>query len=140
MVKLFAYLSVRRTYRAGDLLIEQRQKADKAFVLISGSVDVTVLHREKQFRLQPLKKDDFFGVLALLAQFDWFFSVRAASDVEVLIIHRHAFQKVIEKFPAQKDVLIERVIQLRVKRLVDQTSYMLDTFISADEPLATSLI
>lgn len=140
MVKLFAYLSVRRSYRAGDLIIEQNKKADKAFLLINGSVDVSVLHRDKEIKLQPLKQDDFFGELALLAQFDWFFSIRAATDVEVLIINRNTFQKVIEKFPDQKDILVERVIQLRVSRLIDQTSYMLDNFISADESLATSLI
>lgn len=140
MVKLFAYLAVRRSYRSGDRLIDQGQKADRAFALISGSVDVTVRHRDQEIKLQPLKKDDFFGELALLAQFDWFFSVRAATDVEVLVISRHAFQKVIEKFPSEKDVLTERVIQLRVSRLVDQTSYMLDRYLSTDEPLATSLI
>lgn len=140
MVKLFAYLSVRRTYRAGDLLIEQNQKADRAFILISGDVDVSVEHRNKMISIQTLKQDDFFGELALLAQFDWFFSVRATTDVEVLIIHRHAFQKVIDKFPDQKDLLIERVIQLRVNRLIDQTSLMLDNFIAADQAPATSLI
>jgi len=140
MIKLFAYLSTRRSYRAGDQLIEQNQKADGAFILISGAVDVSVKHRGKEIKLQSLKQDDFFGELALLAQFDWFFTVTAATDVEVLIIPRHAFQKVLEKFPDQKDDLIERVIQLRVNRLVNQTSYMLDTFLSPDTNISTSLI
>ena len=140
IVKLFAYLSIRRTYQAGDLLIEQNQKADKAFILINGTLDVSVHHRDKDIRLQPLKEDDFFGELALLAAFDWFFSVRAVTDVEVLIIHRRSFQKILEKFPSHKDMLIERVIQLRVDRLVRQTSFMLDKFLSADEPPVISLI
>lgn len=140
MVKLFAYLSVRRSYRAGDLLIEQHEKADKAFLLINGTVVVSLQHRDREVTLQPMKQDDFFGELALLAQFDWFFSVKAVTDLDVLIIHRHSFQKVIEKFPDQKDMLIERVIQLRVNRLIDQTTYMLDKCIPADEILATSLI
>jgi len=133
MVKLFAYLSIRRTYRSGDLLIEQNRKADKAFILIDGQLDLSVLHRNREIKLQPLKHKDFFGELALIAQFDWFFSVRAASDTKVLVIHRYAFQKVLEKFPTQKDILIERVIQLRIKRLIDLTSMMLDTMIAADE-------
>jgi hypothetical protein len=37
-------------------------------------------------------------------------------------------------------MLIERVIQLRVDRLVRQTSFMLDKFLSADEPPVISLI
>jgi CRP-like cAMP-binding protein len=108
--------------------------------LINGTLDVSVHHRDKDIRLQPLKEDDFFGELALLAAFDWFFSVRAVTDVEVLIIHRRSFQKILEKFPSHKDMLIERVIQLRVDRLVRQTSFMLDKFLSADDPPVISLI
>lgn len=126
VVKLFAYLSVHRSYKTGDFLVEQGQKADKAFILVRGSVDITVIHRGHRMTLQRLEKDSFFGELALLAQFKWFFNAQAGDDTEVIIIDRTAFQKVIEKYPEQKDKLIERLVQLRVDRLVNQTSFMLD--------------
>ncbi len=131
VVKLFAYLSAHRSLKKGDYLIEQGKKAHQAFILINGAVEISVHHREKEIILQQLKPGSVFGELALLAQFNWFFSARAASDVEVIIIDQTAFQKVIEKFPEQKDKLIERVIQIRINRLESQTTFMLDQLLSA---------
>ena len=139
VVKLIAYLSRHRTFHPGDLLIESGKKADKAFILDGGSVEVTVTHRGEQVRLQRLENEGWVGELALLAQFDWFFSVQALSIVDVLVIDRNAFQKVMEKYPAYKDGLIERVIQLSVGRLVDQTSSMLDRMLSTGTIQSTAL-
>lgn len=138
VVKLFAYLSNRRTFHHGDLLIEQGKKSQKAFILVDGTVEVSVNHRDKEVTLQQLKDEGFFGELALLAQFDWFFSVRAVTDVEVLSIDRAAFQKVIEKFPHHKDQLIERMIKLRVDRLTNQTALLLDRLQAAEEQLSAA--
>lgn len=139
VVKLFAYLSTRRTFQPGDLLIRQGEKAEKAFILNDGEVELLVLHRGSEAVLQRLARHDFFGELALLAKFNWFFSVRALTVCDALVIDRTVFRKVLEKFPEHKDGLIERVIQLRVDRLIDQTSFMLDrlmpTDITATKPL-----
>ncbi len=132
VVKLFAYLSVHRICKTGEFLVEQGQKADKAFIVVRGSAEITVEHRGRRFTLQRLEKNTFFGELALLAQFKWFFNAVAGDDTEVIIIGRTAFQKVIEKFPEQKDKLIERLVQLRVDRLVNQTSFMLDQVLEDD--------
>lgn len=130
VVKLLAYLSTRRSFQPGDYLIEQGKRARQAFILISGTVEVTVHHRDKEIILQQLKGNSVFGELALLAQFEWFFNARAVSEVEVIMIDQTAFQKVIEKFPEQKDKLTERVIQVRVNRLESQTTFMLDQLLS----------
>ncbi len=140
VVKLFAYLCSRRTFQPGDMLIQQGEKADKAFVLSDGSAEMTVLHKGREVMLQRHEKEDFFGELALLAQFTWFFSVKAITMVDALVIDRAVFQKVLEKFPGEKDRLIERVIQQRVNRLIDQTSFMLDKLTPADEMPDTPLI
>ena len=126
VMKLIAYLSRHRTFQPGDLLIEYGAKADKAFILSEGSVEVMVTHKGQQVVLQQLENEGIFGELALLAQFNWFFSLKALSIVDALVIDRNSFQKVLEKFPAHKDELIERIIHLCVGRLVDQTSFMLD--------------
>lgn len=140
VVKLFAYLSSRRIYQPGDLLIEQGEKADKAFILNEGEAELLVLHRGSEVKLQRLKNEDFFGELALLAQFNWFFSVKALSVCDALVIDRSVFKKVLEKFPEQKDGLIERVIQLRVDRLIGQTSFMLDRLLPDDITATAPLI
>ena len=140
VVKLIAYLSRHRTFQPGDLLIECGEKADRAVILNEGSVEVVVTHRGEQVVLQRLENEGCFGELALLAQFDWFFSVKALSVVDALVIDRNAFQKVLEKYPVHKDGLIERVIQLCVGRLVDQTSSLLDKILPADTIPSTASI
>ncbi len=139
VVKLIAYLSRHRTFQPGDLLIEHGAKADKAFILSEGSVEVIVTHKGQQVVLQQLENEGIFGELALLAQFNWFFSVQALSVVDALFIDRTVFQKVLEKFPVHKDELIERVIQLSVGRLVDQTSFMLDKILPSGTIPSTTL-
>lgn len=130
VVKLLAYLSTRRSFQPGDYLIQQGKRANQAFILACGAVEITMHYRDREIVLQQLKENSVFGELALLAQFEWFFNARAASDVEVMTIDQTAFQKVIEKFPEQKDKLIERVIQTRVNRLESQTTYLLDQLLS----------
>ena len=139
VVKLFAYLSPHRSFKKGDPITIQNTDANEAYIIISGSVEITVEHRGRQITLQRLEKDGFFGELALLARFKWFFGSKAAEDVDVLVIDRNAFQKVIEKYPEYKDKLVERIIQLRIDRLASQTSYMLDQIIEPSNSPEMSL-
>ena len=132
VVKLFAYLSNHRMLKPGDVLVEQGSKAEKAFLVISGSAVVTVEHRGRTVTLQRVEEGSFFGELALLAPFKWFFNVQALDDLEVLIIARTAFQKVIDKYPKYKDTLIERLVQMRIGRLANQTAAMLDQMLDED--------
>lgn len=140
VVKLFAYLSNRRSYRLGDVLIEQGSQADRAYIISEGAIDITITHKEREVVLQRLSKGDFFGELALLAQFDWFFTARAATDLQALEIERSSFQKILEKYPDYKDQLIERIVQVRVDRLIDQTNFMLDNLALSDNDHAAGII
>jgi CRP-like cAMP-binding protein len=140
VVKLFAYLSTRRNYRQGDLLIEQGNQADSAFIINDGMIDIIITHKKREVVLQQLNKGDFFGELALLAQFDWFFSARAATDLQALVIERSSFQKILEKYPDYKDQLIERIVQLRVDRLIDQTNFILENMVLSDTDQAAGII
>ncbi len=140
VVKLFAYLSTRRNYRQGDVLIEQGNQADSAFIINDGTIDITITRKEREVVLQQLNKGDFFGELALLAQFDWFFSARAATDIQALVIERSSFQKILEKYPDYKDQLIERIVQLRIDRLIDQTNFILDKLVFSDTDQAAGII
>lgn len=126
VVKLFAYLSPRRQYKAGDILLKQGANADQAFILVKGKIDITINHRDQEITLQQLSENSILGELCLLAPFQWFFSARAVTDLDVIIIERTVFQKVIEQYPEHKEQIVERVVQLRVNRVVEQTANILD--------------
>ena len=126
VLKLFAYLATRKKYRTGDQIIIEGKEAEKAYYLISGTAEVTMNHRGNEVILQKLHPQTFFGELALLAQFKWFFSVYPLTECEILEISRESFQKILEKFPSKRDKLIEKIVQLRIQRLSEQTEFMLD--------------
>lgn len=126
VIKLFAYLAKRKKYLPDEKIITVDEKADMAFFIISGSAYVTTIHKKKEVVLQHLNSHTLCGELALLAEFKWFFNVRAKEECEVLIITREGFQKVLQSFPDKREKMIEKVVQLRVKRFLEQTGYMLD--------------
>ncbi len=126
VIKLFAYLAKRKKYQPGEKIITHKAVAQEAFYLISGTAEVTTFHHSREVTLQRIVPGTFFGELALLARFSWFFNVQPVTECEVLNITRESFQKVLDKFPAKREKIIERIVQLRVERLVEQTTFMLD--------------
>lgn len=126
VLKLFAYLAKRKQFHPGEQIIKYENHADMAFLLVSGRAELTTIHKNREVVLQELEPDTLCGELALLSKFDWFFNVRAVEECETIIITRESFQKVLEKFPDKKDKIVERIIQLRIQKLVEQTSFILD--------------
>jgi len=127
-VKLYAYLSTQEHYYADEPIIKQGDHADKFFLITSGEVAICEEHKGRQFYLQTLTADGlkYFGELSLLAEFDWFFSAHALTDVTLLTISREAFKKVMEKFPEYYAQTVAYIVKLRIDRFVDQTDYLLD--------------
>ncbi len=128
VVQLFAYLAKRKQYLKDEYIIKKDKEAGGAYILVEGSVDIILNHNNKNHILQTLEKGTFFGELALLARFNWFFNARAKTDSDLIILERASFQNVLDKFPAHREKMTERIVQLRIQRLSDQTSHMLDTF------------
>jgi CRP/FNR family transcriptional regulator, cyclic AMP receptor protein len=126
VIKLLALFSKRITFKAGDLIVRQGEPADRAFLILRGEVEVFEDYKNRQFNLQALGKMGFFGELSLLATFDWFFSVQARNEVELITINRESFQKIGAKFPDHLYMLTERIVQLRIKRMENQMHFLLD--------------
>jgi len=126
VLKLFAYLTQRKKFGPGEPIITNGKEAEGAYYLITGTAEIQTTHRNREVVLQQLKPHAFCGELALLARFKWFFSAYAVEECEVLMISRESFQKILEQFPEKKDQIIEQIVQLRVQRLKEQTSFLLD--------------
>lgn len=126
VLKLFAYLAQRKRFGPGEPIITSGKEAEAAYYLINGTAEIQTNHRNREVVLQQLKPHAFCGELALIARFKWFFSAYAVEECEVLMISRESFQKILERFPEKKDQMIEQIVQLRVQRLQEQTSFLLD--------------
>ncbi len=130
ITKLFAYLSRHRLYQPGETIIAHGQKADCSFYIIRGAIEIIVHHRGRDIVIQRLGDDSFFGELALLAHFTWFFTARATTPTELLIINRECYKKILEKYPEKREILTEKIIQLRIARFKSQTASTLDHLIA----------
>ena len=128
VLRLYAYLAGKETYEPGEVIIEQGTASDRMFLIMQGRVSICERRRERSFHLQTLSGDgiNYFGELALLAEFDWFFTARADTEVTLLSISREAFIKIHERFPAQYPLAVERIVKLRIRRFVNQIDYLLD--------------
>ncbi len=126
-IRLYAYLARRESYTRNDRIVNQGDPCDRMFLIMSGKIAICENHHDNEFCLQTLTADglNYFGELALLAQFDWFFSARALTDVRLLTITREAFLKVMEKYPERLPDAVSRIVQLRIQRFVDQTHFLL---------------
>ena len=127
VAKMFAYLAKKEEYIKGQNIITGGSRCDRFFLILSGEVDIYQIYNERRFHLQLLCADSFnyFGELALLSEFDWFFSARAWTDVVLLSISREAFTKVMERFPDSYQTMVQKIINLRINRFVDQSNYLL---------------
>lgn len=127
-VRLYAYLANKEQYNAREPIVIQGEPSDRLFLIISGEVAICEERNGREFHLQSLSGEGFnyFGELTLLAEFDWFFSARASTDVTLLSISREAFKKVMEKFPEYFAETVSFIVKLRIDRFVDQTDYLID--------------
>ena len=127
-IRLYAYLSNKEHYYAQEPIVAQDEPAHRLFLIVSGKVAICEEHNGREFHLQTLSEDGFnyFGELTLLAEFDWFFSARAITDVTLLSISREAFKKVMEKFPEHFAATVSYIVKRRIDRFIDQTDYLLD--------------
>lgn len=128
VLKLYAYLAQKEQYTRGETIIEQGKPSDRMYLIMQGEVSICEERNEQHFFLQNLTEEKFnyFGELALLAKFDWFFAARAVTDVTLLSISREAFIKIHERFPDQYPPAVERIVRLRVERFVHQIDYLLN--------------
>lgn len=126
--KLYAYLSNIEHYDAGNPILIQGEPCDRLFIIMTGRVSICENQNGREFHLQTLSADglNYFGELALLAEFDWFFSARAETETSLLTITREAFHKVMEKYPDQLPRTVSHIVKLRIDRFIDQTHYLLD--------------
>jgi len=125
--KLFAYLAKRETYKKGQIIMEEGKPCDRCFIIMGGEVDIHQHYNGRRFHLQLLQADslNYFGELALLSEFKWFFSARAWTDVTLLSISREAFGKVMEKYPESYQSMVKKIIDLRIRRFVNQSDYLM---------------
>jgi CRP/FNR family transcriptional regulator, cyclic AMP receptor protein len=91
-----AALAVEVSYPQGVALLQEGSRDDGFFILLQGEVDV----RHGAKLLQTLRRGQFFGEIALLADVPRTATVTTGTPVEALVISRADFRRLLGDSPA----------------------------------------
>jgi len=80
----------------GQVLVGEGEMGTYFFVIVSGRADV----RRKGKTVAELGKGDYFGELSILDRKPHSASVVCTADMDILILSRHHFDRVLESVPA----------------------------------------
>lgn len=139
ILKLYAYLSKKEQYSENQAILSQGTRCDRMYLIMKGEVTICEKYHDKHYQMQILTAGDlnYFGEMALIAKFNWFFSAWAKTDVSLLSISREAFQKVMERYPQAYPKAVEKIVTLRIDRFADQMNSMMKHADTSNWPKCT---
>jgi CRP-like cAMP-binding protein len=120
-LKLLAFTSDRMSFEAGQILFEQGDAGDAAYVVLNGSAEVLVDRAGSQIKVADLEKNAIVGEIAILCDVPRTATVRAHERLETLKISKDQFLRLLAEFP---DMAIEimRVLADRLGRTTAELS------------------
>ncbi len=97
-----------KTYAPGEIIFRRGDTADCLYVINAGEVEVIQGGEgENETILARLGEGEYFGEMALLSNAPRNATIRAATDLEVLTIHRDDFMSLHGSIPALRQSLEE---------------------------------
>lgn len=124
-------------YGNKDVIVSEGVVSNNAYVVVSGKVQVTKKMDKKTVIVATLKEGDVFGEMGLISETVRSASVVAVGDVEVGIIDKEGFEKVLGELPddvcAMVSALVERLrmttsLLTRIGLELDNTRQQLKSF------------
>ena len=98
------------TLRGGEWLMREGERADSAYVVLEGEVEITKQSGERQVFVALCGPGEIIGEMALLEQAPRSASGRAQSDSQLLVIGEHAFKQVLRASPTAALSLLSKVM------------------------------
>ena len=120
-LKLLAFTSDRMSFDPGQILFEQGDAGDAAYVVLNGSAEVLVNRAGSQIKVADLEKNSIVGEIAILCDVPRTATVRAHDRLDTLRISKDQFLRLLAEFP---DMAIEimRVLADRLGRTTAELS------------------
>jgi CRP/FNR family cyclic AMP-dependent transcriptional regulator len=109
-LKVFAYLCSREKFKEGEYLFRQGEDDGQAFYMISG---LAVLERKEGDLARTIRQcseGEFLGGLSLMGPMQRLFSLKAASEVNCLIIVREKFTRTLSQFQDLMPSLVKALV------------------------------
>lgn len=99
VLKLFAFLCKRQTYKMGDLIFQQNNDDTCSYYILKGKTKLVFKNEHKEFFIREYGAENYFGVLSLMTPMVKQFSLIAIEDTTCLVMNRESFSKVVDQFP-----------------------------------------
>jgi CRP/FNR family cyclic AMP-dependent transcriptional regulator len=123
MQKLLCFSAERLTYDAGQVMFNAGDSADAAYVVIEGTVEISVPTPSGPIIINTMTKNEILGEIAIVGEVPRTATAKAVTKLETLKISKELFIKIIRENP---DAAIE-LIRILAARLASTTSQLTRT-------------
>ncbi len=114
-LKLLAFTSERLTFGDGDLLFNEGDPGDSAYIIVDGTADVLIDTPSGAITVAQFGRNDIVGEIAILCDVPRTASVKATTKLETMVISKDLFFRLIMEFP-QIAVAIMRELAERLEK------------------------
>lgn len=123
MQKLLCFSAERLTYDAGQVIFNAGDPGDAAYVVIDGTVEISVPTPSGPIVINTMTKNDILGEIAIVGEVPRTATAKAVTKLETLKISKELFMKIIRENP---DAAIE-LIKILAARLASTTNQLTRT-------------
>jgi CRP/FNR family cyclic AMP-dependent transcriptional regulator len=120
-LKLLALASERLTYGDSQIVMQQGDAGDAAFVVIGGKAEVIIETPSGPTTVAHVKRNDIVGEIAILCDVPRTATIRAEGELEVLKITKDRFVRMLTDFPSL-GLGVMRVLADRLARTTTELS------------------
>lgn len=99
------------TFNAGDTIISEGEEGDSAFLVVSGSVEITIGEGAKTRTLGTLEAGEVFGEMSLIEPGPRSATVRAVTDTECVATSYDEFIASIQENPERAVVFMKTLVR-----------------------------
>jgi CRP-like cAMP-binding protein len=108
-LKLLAFTSERLTFQTGQVVFEEGERGDSAFVILKGTARVSIQSGQQILLIANLGQNELVGEIAMLCDVPRTATVTASSELTVLKVTRDVFFRLVRDYP---DIAIEVMREL----------------------------
>jgi CRP/FNR family cyclic AMP-dependent transcriptional regulator len=123
MQKLLCFSAERLTYDSGQVIFNAGDPGDAAYVVIEGTVEISVPTPSGPIVINNMSKNDILGEIAIVGDVPRTATAKAVSKLETLKISKELFMKIIRENP---DAAVE-LIRILAARLASTTNQLTRT-------------
>ena len=98
-LKLLAFTSERINFAAGQEVCHQGDPGDTMYVILGGTADVLIDTEGGQITVAEMKKNGFFGEIAILCDVPRTATIKARESLSTLKISKDMFYRLVAEFP-----------------------------------------